>query len=94
MKQPFTDAIENAELAIRKAEDRTDIFNELLEGLGVGPVAGDVLLGGIKAPVDTMKRAEQELIDEVQRRRQQQNQLQGTSGKRRKRPTLMRGMMI
>ncbi|NMU86520.1 type III secretion protein, partial [Vibrio parahaemolyticus] len=34
MKQPFTDAIENAELAIRKAEDRTDIFNELLEGLG------------------------------------------------------------
>ena len=42
MKQPFTDAIENAELAIRKAEDRTDIFNELLEGLGVGPVAGDV----------------------------------------------------
>ncbi|NMS37552.1 type III secretion protein, partial [Vibrio parahaemolyticus] len=28
------------------------------------------------------------------RRRQQQTQLQGTSGKRRKRPTVMRGMMI
>lgn len=36
MKQPFTEAIEKSELAIRNAEDRTDVFNELLEGLGVG----------------------------------------------------------
>ncbi|HAS6510811.1 TPA: type III secretion protein, partial [Vibrio parahaemolyticus] len=34
MKQPFTQAIENAELAIRNADERNDIFSELLEGLG------------------------------------------------------------
>ncbi|EMN7236066.1 LcrG family type III secretion system chaperone VcrG [Vibrio parahaemolyticus] len=94
MKQPFTQAIENAELAIRNADERNDIFNELLEGLGVGPVAGEVLLGGLNASPKLMQHAEQELIEEVQRRRQQQHQLQGVQGKRRKRPTMMRGMVI
>ncbi|EHH2534004.1 type III secretion protein LcrG [Vibrio parahaemolyticus] len=96
MKQPFTQAIENAELAIRNADERNDIFSELLEGLGVGPVAGEVLLGGLNASPKLMRHAEQELIEEVQRRRQQQqqHQLQGVQGKRRKRPTMMRGMVI
>ncbi|EGR2892364.1 type III secretion protein LcrG [Vibrio parahaemolyticus] len=94
MKQPFTQAIENAELAIRNADERNDIFIELLEGLGVGPVAGEVLLGGLNASPKLMQHAEQELIEEVQRRRQQQHQLQGVQGKRRKRPTMMRGMVI
>ncbi|HBN6296126.1 TPA: LcrG family type III secretion system chaperone VcrG [Vibrio parahaemolyticus] len=94
MKQPFTQAIENAELAIRNADERNDIFRELLEGLGVGPVAGEVLLGGLNASPKLMQHAEQELIEEVQRRRQQQHQLQGVQGKRRKRPTMMRGMVI
>ncbi|OXE33959.1 type III secretion protein LcrG, partial [Vibrio parahaemolyticus] len=71
-----------------------DIFSELLEGLGVGPVAGEVLLGGLNASPKLMQHAEQELIEEVQRRRQQQHQLQGVQGKRRKRPTMMRGMVI
>ncbi|MDW3138089.1 LcrG family type III secretion system chaperone VcrG, partial [Vibrio sp. 1288] len=65
-----------------------------LEGLGVGPVAGEVLLGGLNASPKLMQHAEQELIEEVQRRRQQQHQLQGVQGKRRKRPTMMRGMVI
>lgn len=69
MKQPFTQAIENAELAIRNADERNDIFSELLEGLGVGPVAGEVLLGGLNASPKLMQHAEQELIEEVQRRR-------------------------
>ncbi|EGQ9274525.1 LcrG family type III secretion system chaperone VcrG [Vibrio parahaemolyticus] len=96
MKQPFTQAIENAELAIRNADERNDIFSELLEGLGVGPLAGEVLLGGLNASPKLMQHAEQELIEEVQRRRQQQqqHQLQGVQGKRRKRPTMMRGMVI
>ncbi|EJB0386221.1 LcrG family type III secretion system chaperone VcrG [Vibrio parahaemolyticus] len=96
MKQPFTQAIENAELAIRNTDERNDIFSELLEGLGVGPVAGEVLLGGLNASPKLMQHAEQELIEEVQRRRQQQqqHQLQGVQGKRRKRPTMMRGMVI
>ncbi|MCX8889468.1 LcrG family type III secretion system chaperone VcrG [Vibrio parahaemolyticus] len=94
MKQPFTQAIENAELAIRNADERNDIFSELLEGLGVGPVAGEVLLGGLNASPKLMQHSEQELIEEVQRRRQQQHQLQGVQGKRRKRPTMMRGMVI
>ncbi|EGR0770456.1 TPA: LcrG family type III secretion system chaperone VcrG [Vibrio parahaemolyticus] len=94
MKQPFTQAIENAELAIRNVDERNDIFSELLEGLGVGPVAGEVLLGGLNASPKLMQHAEQELIEEVQRRRQQQHQLQGVQGKRRKRPTMMRGMVI
>ncbi|MFW1136121.1 LcrG family type III secretion system chaperone VcrG [Vibrio parahaemolyticus] len=94
MKQPFTQAIENVELAIRNADERNDIFSELLEGLGVGPVAGEVLLGGLNASPKLMQHAEQELIEEVQRRRQQQHQLQGVQGKRRKRPTMMRGMVI
>ncbi|MDG2997347.1 type III secretion protein LcrG [Vibrio parahaemolyticus] len=94
MKQPFTQAIENTELAIRNADERNDIFSELLEGLGVGPVAGEVLLGGLNASPKLMQHAEQELIEEVQRRRQQQHQLQGVQGKRRKRPTMMRGMVI
>ncbi|EKQ5901626.1 LcrG family type III secretion system chaperone VcrG [Vibrio parahaemolyticus] len=94
MKQPFTQAIENAKLAIRNADERNDIFSELLEGLGVGPVAGEVLLGGLNASPKLMQHAEQELIEEVQRRRQQQHQLQGVQGKRRKRPTMMRGMVI
>ncbi|EKN4606580.1 LcrG family type III secretion system chaperone VcrG [Vibrio parahaemolyticus] len=94
MKQPFTQAIENAELAIRNSDERNDIFSELLEGLGVGPVAGEVLLGGLNASPKLMQHAEQELIEEVQRRRQQQHQLQGVQGKRRKRPTMMRGMVI
>ncbi|ODZ41832.1 type III secretion protein LcrG [Vibrio parahaemolyticus] len=94
MKQPFTQVIENAELAIRNVDERNDIFSELLEGLGVGPVAGEVLLGGLNASPKLMQHAEQELIEEVQRRRQQQHQLQGVQGKRRKRPTMMRGMVI
>ncbi|MDW1501644.1 LcrG family type III secretion system chaperone VcrG, partial [Vibrio sp. YT-19(2023)] len=73
---------------------RNDIFSELLEGLGVGPVAGEVLLAGLNASPKLMQHAEQELIEEVQRRRQQQHQLQGVQGKRRKRPTMMRGMVI
>ncbi|MCV5735421.1 LcrG family type III secretion system chaperone VcrG, partial [Escherichia coli] len=76
------------------ADERNDIFSELLEGLGVGPVAGEVLLGGLNASPKLMQHAEQELIEEVQRRRQQQHQLQGVQGKRRKRPTMMRGMVI
>ncbi|MCV6038735.1 LcrG family type III secretion system chaperone VcrG, partial [Escherichia coli] len=80
--------------AIRNADERNDIFSELLEGLGVGPVAGEVLLGGLNASPKLMQHAEQELIEEVQRRRQQQHQLQGVQGKRRKRPTMMRGMVI
>ena len=66
MKQPFTETIENAELAIRNAEDRTDVFNELLEGLGVGPVAGNILLDGLNASPQLMKQAEHELLEEVQ----------------------------
>jgi len=96
MKQPFTDTIDQAELAIQSAGDRSDVFNELLEGLGVGPVAGEILLGGINASPQTMKHAEQELVEEVMRRRQQLNAVQapGEKGKRRKRPTMMRGMVI
>ncbi|MDW3049345.1 LcrG family type III secretion system chaperone VcrG [Vibrio sp. Vb1554] len=94
MKQPITQAIENAALAIRNADERNDIFSELLEGLGVGPVAGEVLLGGLNASPKLMQHAEQELIEEAQRRRQQQHQLQGVQGKGRKRPTMMRGMVI
>ena len=96
MNSPSTETIENAELAIRNAEDRTDVFNELLEGLGVGPVAGDILLDGLNSSPQLMKQAELELLEEVQRRRQQQNQLQAmnTKGTKRKRPTMMRGMVI
>ncbi|UMM02046.1 LcrG family type III secretion system chaperone [Vibrio campbellii] len=96
MKQPFTETIENSELAIRNAEDRTDVFNELLEGLGVGPVAGNILLDGLNASPQLMKQAEHELLEEVQRRRQQQHQPQAasTKGTRRKRPSMMRGMVI
>ncbi|PMG68558.1 LcrG family type III secretion system chaperone [Vibrio lentus] len=94
MKQPFTETIENAELTIRNAEDRADVFNELLEGLGVGPVAGDILLDGLNASPQLMKQAEYELLEEVQRRRQQQPQATSTKGIRRKRPTMMRGMVI
>lgn len=96
MKSPFSETIEKAELAIRNAEDRGDIFNELLEGLGVGPVAGELLLSGLNTSPKVMKLAEQELVEEVQRRRQQQPQLQttNTQGTRRKRPTMMRGMVI
>jgi type III secretion system LcrG-like protein len=96
MKSPFSETIEKSELAIRNAEDRSDIFNELLDGLGVGPVAGEILLGGLNASPKVMKHAEQELLEEVQRRRQQQSQLQttNTQGTRRKRPTIMRGIVI
>ncbi|CZF86313.1 LcrG family type III secretion system chaperone [Grimontia marina] len=94
MKQPFTETIENSELAIRNAEDRTDVFNELLEGLGVGPVAGNILLDGLNASPQLMKQAEHELLEEVQRRRQQQPQATSRKGTRRKRPTMMRGMVI
>ncbi|WP_325894646.1 LcrG family type III secretion system chaperone [Grimontia sp. NTOU-MAR1] len=94
MKQPFTETIENSELAIRNAEDRTDVFNELLEGLGVGPVAGNILLDGLNASPQLMKQAEHELLEEVQRRRQQQPQATSSKGTRRKRPTMMRGMVI
>lgn len=96
MNPPFSETIEKSELAIRNAEDRGDIFNELLEGLGVGPVAGEILLSGLNASPKVMKHAERELLDEVQRRRQQQPQLQttNTQGTRRKRPTMMRGMVI
>jgi type III secretion system LcrG-like protein len=96
MKQPFSNSIEQAEVAIRNAEERSDVFNELLDGLGVGPVAGEILLGGLSASPQTMKHAEQELVDEVRRRRQQLDSLQrpGEKGQRRKRPTMMRGMVI
>lgn len=95
MKQPFTETIEKSELAICNAEDRTDVFNELLEGLGVGPVAGNILLDGLNASPQLMKQAEHELLEEVQRRRQQhQVQATSTKGSRRKRPTMMRGIVI
>ncbi|MEZ8196765.1 LcrG family type III secretion system chaperone [Vibrio cortegadensis] len=96
MKQPFTETIEKSELAIRTADDRAEVFNELLEGLGVGPVAGNILLDGLNADPQLMKQAEHELLEEVQRRRQQQHPLHVTNaeGSRRKRPVLVRGIVI
>ncbi|MFA0284817.1 type III secretion protein, partial [Vibrio sp. 10N.222.55.F12] len=34
MNNPFTETIEKSELVIRNAEDRAEVFEELLEGLG------------------------------------------------------------
>ncbi|MFA0164023.1 LcrG family type III secretion system chaperone [Vibrio splendidus] len=96
MNNPFTETIEKSELVIRNAEDRAEVFEELLEGLGVGPVAGNILLDGLSVDPKLMKEAEHELLEEVQRRRQQQRPLQATSveGYRRKRPVLVRGIVI
>ncbi|MEZ8037528.1 MULTISPECIES: LcrG family type III secretion system chaperone [Vibrio] len=96
MNNPFTETIEKSELVIRNAEDRAEVFEELLEGLGVGSVAGNILLDGLSVDPKLMKEAEHELLEEVQRRRQQQRPLQATSveGSRRKRPVLVRGIVI
>ncbi|AUI86206.1 type III secretion protein LcrG [Vibrio azureus] len=96
MQKPFSETIEQAKLAIKSAEERTDVFNQLLDGLGVDPIVGEILLSDIKTTPEMMKKAEQELMDEVQRRRAQQPLLQvsTSSGTRRRRPTMMRGLII
>ncbi|MEZ9134023.1 type III secretion protein, partial [Vibrio breoganii] len=55
-----------------------------------------ILLDGLSVDPKLMKEAEHELLEEVQRRRQQQRPLQATSveGSRRKRPVLVRGIVI
>ncbi|GEM75467.1 LcrG family type III secretion system chaperone [Vibrio sagamiensis] len=96
MQKPFSETIEQAKLTIKNAEERTDVFNQLLDGLGVAPIVGEILLADLNSTPQMMNKAEQELIDEVQRRREQQPSLQGalSSGTRRKRPTMMRGLVI
>lgn len=95
VKQLHTETIEESELLISNAESEADIFNELIEGLGVSPIAGSILLSELNTSPQFIKQAEHELLEEVQHRKQQyQVQATSTEGSKRKRPIIMRGIVI
>lgn len=84
--------IEQAEEAIRNASHRSSLLDELFDEMGVSQNVGEALFES--SPSATIsQQAEQELLGLV--RIQQQSGVQKMEGgTRKRRPTMMRGMMI
>lgn len=102
MEQPFSETIEQAEAAIRNADDKRVEFKPLLEGLGVDSVVGNTTLfdGQSRSPI-RIKNSQQALDDERERRDQISDSLHCSKSncsqhksQRYKRPMLMRGIVI
>jgi type III secretion system LcrG-like protein len=94
MKQPrfadHSETISQAEQAIADSDHRNALLQEMLAGLALSEQTCQLLFD---APTEQVAVAEQELLAEIQRRQGAQATQPG-EGRKRRRPTMMRGLMI
>ncbi len=94
MKQPrfadHSEAILQAEQAIADCDHRNALLQEMLAGLALSDQTCQLLFD---APTEQVAVAEQELLAEIQRRQASQPAQPG-AGRKSRRPTMMRGLMI
>ena len=94
MKQPrfadHSEAILQAEQAIADSDHRNALLQEMLAGLALSDQTWQLLFD---APTEQVAVAEQELLAEIQRRQASQPAQPG-EGRKSRRPTMMRGLMI
>ncbi|HDO1382991.1 TPA: LcrG family type III secretion system chaperone [Aeromonas veronii] len=94
MKQPrfadHSEAILQAEQAIADSDHRNALLQEMLAGLALSDQTCQLLFD---APTEQVAVAEQELLAEIQRRQASQPAQPG-EGRKSRRPTMMRGLMI
>ena len=94
MKQPrfadHSEAILQAEQAIADSDHRNALLQEMLAGLALSDPTCQLLFD---APTEQVAVAEQELLAEIQRRQASQPAQPG-EGRKSRRPTMMRGLMI
>ncbi|CAJ1878871.1 hypothetical protein PEKONANI_03295 [Aeromonas jandaei] len=87
----YEKTIANAELAIRDSEHRAALLSEMWQSLGISPQVTELLFN--VGSVTEKAQAEQELLADLDRRRQLVPQQQNVGGRPR-RPTMMRGLII
>ncbi|MFM5185641.1 LcrG family type III secretion system chaperone AcrG [Aeromonas veronii] len=94
MKQPrfadHSETISQAEQAIADSDHRNALLQEMLAGLALSDQTCQLLFD---APTEQVAVAEQELLAEIQRR-QALLPAQSGEGRKSRRPTMMRGLMI
>lgn len=94
MKQPrfadHSETISQAEQAIADSDHRNALLQEMLAGLALSDQTCQLLFD---APTEQVAVAEQELLAEIQRR-QALLLAQPGEGRKSRRPTMMRGLMI
>lgn len=94
MKQPrfadHSETISQAEQAIADSDHRNALLQEMLAGLALSDQTCQLLFD---APTEQVAVAEQELLAEIQHR-QTLLPAQPGEGRKSRRPTMMRGLMI
>ncbi|MFM5741192.1 type III secretion protein [Aeromonas veronii] len=97
MKQPrfadHSETISQAEQAIADSDHRNALLQEMLAGLALSDQTCQLLFD---APTEQVAVAEQELLAEIQRRQAllPAQPAQPGEGRKSRRPTMMRGLMI
>ena len=89
--------IAEAQKAISNAEQRTELVSEMLAGLGVSHLAASAIFDNQAMEPKLTQQAERELLHEVHRQRRAAlaaNPTLGDKDSKKRRPTMMRGMMI
>ncbi len=94
---PLVATIAEAEKAISNAEERAELVSEMLAGLGVSQLAARAIFDNQAMEPKLTQQAEKELLHEVHRQRRAAmtaNPTLGDKESKKRRPTMMRGMMI
>ncbi|AQS40626.1 LcrG protein [Shewanella psychrophila] len=89
--------IAEAQKAIDNADQRTELVSEMLAGLGVSHLAASAIFDNQTTDPKLTQQAEKELLHEVHRQRRAAlaaNPTLGVKDSKKRRPTMMRGMMI
>ncbi|QNF17751.1 type III secretion protein LcrG [Aeromonas jandaei] len=87
----YQQTIAKAELAIRDSDHRAALLSEMWQSLGISPQVTELLFS--EGSVTEKAQAEQELLTDLERRRQLAPQQQNAGGRPR-RPAMMRGLVI
>lgn len=93
----FTATIAEAEKAIENADQRTELVSEMLAGMGVSRLAASTIFDNDAMTPALTQQAEKELLHEVHRQRRAAvaaNPGLAEKESKKRRPTMMRGMMI
>lgn len=96
-KSGFSNTIAAAEKAIASAQQRTELVSEMLAGMGVSAFAASAIFDHEEMTPSLTQQAEKELVHEVYRQRRAAvaaNPSLGETDTKKRRPTIMRGMMI
>ncbi|NRD71748.1 type III secretion protein [Shewanella sp. VB17] len=89
--------IAEADKAIENAGQRTELVSEMLAGMGVSRLAASTIFDNSAMMPALTQQAEKELMHEVHRQRRAavaENPSLAEKGSKKRRPAMMRGMMI